>query len=86
MDLVKDLGDYLRRIAPEAMIRNGDYPREKGVIDVTIILSQLRDVEKVKEYYAKLSGVVEEIKRKQKNAARQRKATEEAAKDVPSLL
>ena len=86
MDLVKDIGDYLRRIAPEAIIRNGDYPQEKRMIDVTIILSQLRDVEMVKEYYAKLRGVVEETKRKRKTNALRRRATEEAAKDIPSLL
>ena len=86
MDLVKDMGDYLRRIAPDAIIRNGDYPQEKRMIDVTIILSQLRDVEMVKEYYAKLRGVVEETKRKRKTNALRRRATEEAAKDIPSLL
>ncbi|MCK5434060.1 MAG: cell division protein FtsZ, partial [Dehalococcoidales bacterium] len=32
MELVKDLGDYLRDIASEAIIRNGDYPREKGAL------------------------------------------------------
>jgi len=29
MDLVKELGDYLKSISPKATIRNGDYPREK---------------------------------------------------------
>ena len=86
MDLIKELGDSLRGIAPEAIIRDGDYPRERGVIDVIVILSQLTDVEKVRDYYAKSAGVVEAIKRKQETAARRLSATEEASKDVPTLL
>ena len=58
MELIKDLGDYLRDIASEAIIRHGDYPRERGILDVTVILSELSDVEKVREYYTKLASVV----------------------------
>jgi len=86
MDLIKELGDYLHNVAPEAIIRSGDYPRERGLIDVIVIISQLKDVEKVREYYTKSAGVVEEIKRKQEAAARKLSATEEASKDVPTLL
>ena len=86
MDLIKELGDYLRNVAPEAIIRDGDYPRERGVVDVIVILSQLRDVEKVRGYYTKSAGVVEEIKKKQEAAARRLSVTEEASKDVPTLL
>jgi len=86
MDLIKKLGDYLRNVAPEAIIRNGDYPRERGLIDVIVIISQLKDVEKVRGYYTKSVGVVEEIKKKQEAAARKLSATEEASKDVPTLL
>lgn len=86
MALVKELGDYLRSLAPEAVIRNGDYPRERGVLDVVVILSELKDVEKVREYYTKAASVVKEIKRKQKAAANQLSVIEEASKDVPSLL
>jgi len=86
MDLIKELGDHLRSMAPEATIRDGDYPRERGVIDVTVILSQFRDMEKVKDYYTRSAGVVEAIKRKQETAARRLSVTEEASKDVPTLL
>ena len=86
MDLVKELGDYLRKVAPEAIIRNGDYPRERGIIDVIIILSELNDVEKVRGYYTKSAGMVEEIKRKQAVTARKLSVTEEAGKDIPTLL
>jgi len=86
MDLIKELGDYLQNIAPEAVVRNGDYPREQGVVDVTVILSQLSDVEKVRQYYAKSAGVIEGMKRKQEATARKLSMTEEAAKDIPTLL
>jgi hypothetical protein len=86
MELVKDLGDYLRDMAPEATIRHGDYPTERGVMDVVIILSQLSDVEKVTEYYTKLASVVGEIKRRQKATASRLRITEEMSKDVRVLL
>ena len=86
MELVKDLGDYLRDMAPEATIRHGDYPTERGVMDVVIILSQLSNVEKVREYYTKLASVVGEIKRRQKATASGLRITEEMSKDVRTLL
>ncbi|GAG30418.1 unnamed protein product, partial [marine sediment metagenome] len=63
MDLVKDLGDYLKELAPEAVIRTGDYPRERSALDITVVLSQLSDVEKVREYYNKSASFIQEIKR-----------------------
>jgi hypothetical protein len=86
MDLIKELGEYLRGIAPGAVIRNGDYPRERGLIDIIVILSQLTDVEKVRHYYAKSAEAVEAIKRKKKATARKLDVTEEASKDIPTLL
>ena len=63
IELMKDLGDYLRGIAPEAIIRNGDYPREKGILDVTVILSELSDVEKVRNYYTESASFIPEVKK-----------------------
>jgi tubulin-like protein CetZ len=60
MDLVKHVGDYLRSLAPEATIRYGDYPFNKGLIDVTVVLSALDKVEKVTNYYKRASGVTQE--------------------------
>ncbi len=86
MDLVKELGDCLRKLTPQAIIRNGDYPRERGVIDVTVILSQLNDVAKVRDYYTKSTGIIEQIKKRQAGAARRLSVTEEASKELPTLL
>jgi len=86
MDLVKELGDYLRSICPEATIRNGDYPRGKGVLDVTVILSGLGNVEKVREYYSKSVYLIPEFKRRQEKVAGKLKELQDASKGVPSLV
>ena len=86
MDLIKDLGDYLRDIASEAIIRNGDYPRERGVLDVTVILSELSDVEKVRNYYIESAGFIPEVKKRQRRMESKLSKIDEAAKDIPSLL
>jgi len=86
MDLIKELGDYLRGISPESVIRNGDYPRERSLIDVTLILSELSAVDKVKGYYNKASGVIHELKGRREEFEGKLKEIEDASKDLPSLL
>ena len=86
MDLVKELGNYLKGIVPEAVIRNGDYPRERGLMDITVILSELSEVEKVRRYYTKSTAFIHEIKEREEEIERKIEGVEEAAKDLPSLL
>jgi len=87
MELVKQLGDYIRSLAPEADIRYGDYPINKALIDVTVILSALREVEKVTNYYTRAVSFAEETKRKQEDATRKPPSrTEEAEKYIPKLM
>ena len=86
MDLVKELGNYLKGIVPEAVIRNGDYPRERGLMDVTVILSELSEVEKVRKYYTKSTAFIQEIKEREEEIVRKIEGIEEASKDLPSLL
>ena len=86
MDLVKELGDYLKDIASEAIIRNGDYPRERGMIDVTVLLSELSDVEKVREYYTKSAEFIVEVQKRQEETETKLRSIDEASKDIPSLL
>jgi len=86
MDLVKELGDYLRGIAPEATIRNGDYPRERTSVEVTLILSGLSNVEKVREYYSRSTTLIPEFKRREEEAAGRLRTLEEVGKDIPTLL
>jgi len=86
LEIVKELGDYIRDLAPNAIIRNGDYPRERSSIDVTLIFSQLSDVEKVRHYYYKSTDLVPEYQRRQKEVELKLKGIDEAAKEIPSLL
>ena len=86
MDLVKELGDYMKDIASEATLRNGDYPREKGALDVTVILSELKDVEKVRKYYTKSATLIDEIKKRREESRSKLRGIDDASKDIPSLL
>jgi cell division GTPase FtsZ len=86
MDLVRNLGDYLKELAPEAVIRTGDYPRERSALDITVVLSQLSDVEKVREYYNKSASFIQEIKQKQEEVESKLRKIEEASKAIPSLF
>ncbi len=86
MDLIKDLGDYLRNLAPHATIRNGDYPRQRGMLDVSVILSELSDVEKIRNYYTKSTKLIPQMKRRQEETQDKLKEIEETSRDIPSLL
>jgi len=86
VDVVKELGDYLRSIAPDAIIRNGDYPRERGMLDVTVLLSELSDVEKIREYYTRSTTLIPEFKKRREETDKRLKAIEDTSKDIPSLI
>jgi cell division GTPase FtsZ len=86
MDMVKEIGDYMRDIAPEAVIRNGDYPRERGLVDVTVLLSELSDVEKVRDYYLRSTDLIPEFRKRQEETEDKLRALDDVSKDIPSLL
>ena len=86
MELVKELGDYLRGIAPKAIIRGGDYPRERGVLDVTVVLSELDRVQKVTKFYNESTIVIGEIQRKQDEIASRLQDLDDSGREIPSLL
>jgi len=86
MDLVKELGDYLRGLAPQATIRNGDYPRERTSMEITLILSGLSDVEKIRDYYSKSTSLIPEFERRREETEERLRTMEEIGKDIPSLL
>jgi cell division GTPase FtsZ len=86
MDLVKELGNYLKSLAPEAVIRDGDYPREKGLMDVTVILSELSEVRKIKNYYNTSTAYIHEVKEREEDIKRKIEGVDDLSKDLPSLL
>ena len=86
MDLIKELADHLRELAPKAVIRSGDYPRKRGKLDVTVILSELDTVEKVKSYYDRSSTLIPATQGRQEEIKDKLKEIEDASKDIPTLL
>ena len=86
MDLIKELGTYIKSLAPEAVIRSGDYPRERGSLDVTVILSELSDVEKVRDYFTKTISLISTLKKRLEGVESKYKGIEISLKDIPSLL
>jgi len=86
MNLVRDLGTHLKRIAPEAIIRTGDYPRGDGAIHVTVILSELSGVNKIVNYFTQTIELVTALKKKRQGIEVEHRDLGEAFKDIPSLL
>ncbi|OGO20838.1 MAG: cell division protein FtsZ [Chloroflexi bacterium RBG_16_50_11] len=86
VDLVKEMGTYIKSMAPEAVIRSGDYPREKGNLDVTLILSEMSDVEKVRSYFTKAINLIAELKKRQEGVVSTQRGIDVSIKDIPSLL
>ncbi|MBA7482808.1 Tubulin-like protein CetZ [subsurface metagenome] len=86
MSLAKELGDYLKDIASDAIIRNGDYPRGGGSLDVTVVLSELSDVDKIRNYYSKAAEFIHDLKSRQVDVDSKRREFEEASKNIPTLL
>ncbi|MCL2475405.1 MAG: tubulin/FtsZ family protein [Chloroflexi bacterium] len=86
MDMIKQLGEWMREIAPNAIIRNGDYPREKNNISVTVVLSELSEVSKVREYYARSTELIPIIRRRQEEIKNKLKNMEESGQSIPSLF
>jgi len=85
MDLVKELGDYLRAKAPQAIIRNGDYPRNQDYLNVHVVFSGLTNVEKIRKYYSKGTELIPEFKRRQEENERRLKTLDEAGNSIPTL-
>ncbi|MFC2013052.1 tubulin/FtsZ family protein [Chloroflexota bacterium] len=84
MNLIKELGTYLKGIASEAVIRAGDYPREKDYLSVTVILSELSYLRKVMDYFTKTIDFLATLKKKKEGI--EQEGIEEAFKDIPTLL
>ena len=85
MDMVKSISDYIKEIAPTALIRGGDFPGEKHFIDVTLILSQLSFVPKVKDFYEGAVQYGQEHKGEITETKKKIDALADLAKELPSL-
>lgn len=85
MELMKQLGASIKRVVPEAIIRSGDYPREKGFIQVTVVLSELIYLGKIMDYFSRVILYLS-AKNKRKLISIEQQGLEEAFRDIPSLL
>jgi cell division GTPase FtsZ len=86
MDIAKGLGDYLRELAENAVIRAGDFPRGGDTIEVTLIFSQLAFVQKIRDYYDRASAFAVTQKDRIKETTGRLRDMEDAAKGLPSLI
>jgi cell division GTPase FtsZ len=86
MSLVKDIGAHLKHVAPEAIIRTGDYPREKSTMSVTVILSELSGVNKIIDYFTQTIDLITAIKKKREGIEVEHRDLADAFRDIPSLL
>jgi len=86
MELVKELAQYLSEVAPSAVIRYGDFPRQESTLKITVILSQLNSVDKVKKYYDKMPGFIEETTMNRERNETKLRELATAAAHVPSLF
>ncbi len=86
MSLINEIGNSLKHIATEAIIRSGDYPREKRSVEVTLILSELLNVRKVMDYFTTAIHYISSHKKRWEGLEYEPKGIGEAFKDIPSLL
>lgn len=86
MDIAKGLGDYLRELAENAIIRSGDFPREHNSVDVSVMFSQLAFVQKIRDYYDRASAFAHTQKDRIRETSGRLRDMEEAAKELPSLI
>jgi cell division GTPase FtsZ len=82
---VKELGVYLKHMAPESIIRSGDYPRGRGSLSVSVILSELSSIAKVKDYFTQTVSLISTIEKRQEETKRGA-TVDNTSKDIPSLL
>ncbi len=86
VDLIKELGIHLKSSAPGAIIRSGDYPRERSLVDVSVILSELSDVAKIRDYFTKTLSLISTMQKRQEGIETERIGIDISLKDIPSLL
>jgi cell division GTPase FtsZ len=85
-EIFQELGGFLKSVSPGATIRSCDYPRGRGKMAVTVLLSGLSSIERIKGYYDIVGGLVRRVKKRQEEAEKKAREMEAAAKKIPSLL
>ena len=86
LNLTEGLGEYLKHAAPHAQTRGGEYPRERGEMEVTVILSSFGETERMRYFNDKAKTLSISREAQQQAKADRVMLTEEAGRDIPSLL
>lgn len=66
VDMIKVLGNRLRELAPNAEIRDGSFYGAKNVAKVTVIISELIYVDRIKNYYDRAAKLAQVAGREEK--------------------
>jgi cell division GTPase FtsZ len=85
MDMVKSVSEYIKELASSALIRGGDFPGEKRFIDITLILSQLAFVPRIKDFYEQATQYAREHEVQLKQTKKRIETLTELGKDLPIL-
>jgi cell division GTPase FtsZ len=85
MDMVKSISDYIKELAPNALIRGGDFPGERHFVDVALILSQLSFVPRIAEFYEQATQYAKEHEGQLKQTKKRIESLAELGKDLPTL-
>lgn len=86
MGLVKELSEFISELAPKAIIRYGDYPRGGSDLKITLVLSKLNRVAKIKDYYNKIPELLEVKKMQEQENETRLEEMVSASTVVPSLF
>jgi len=62
MDMVKILGDRLRELAPNAEMREGSFYGSDGYAQVTVVVSELIYLERIKQFYDRAARLISQPK------------------------
>jgi cell division GTPase FtsZ len=85
MDMVKSVSEYIKELASNALIRGGDFPGEKRFIDVTLILSQLSFVPRIKDFYEQATQYAKDHEVQLKQTRKRIELLADLGKDLPTL-
>jgi cell division GTPase FtsZ len=85
-ELFQEIGSFLQKVTRGGMIRSCDYPRGRSEMNVTVVLSGITSIERIKGYYDLVGGLVRKVKNQQAEAEEKAWAMEAAADKIPSLL
>ena len=85
MEMVRSVSEYIKELACNALIRGGDFPGEKHFIDVTLILSQLSFVPRIKDFYEQATQYAREHEVQLKQTRKRIESLTELGKELPIL-